>query len=115
MSFLTFDGDSSDTFLGAETVAGSGSIRTSVACLDLFDNNFVAAIGASVSVDSDASIFLQINSILETVQKKENWRNREWIVVKTYNLTSGLGLPLTWSIKEAVESVINSELSNLTR
>ena len=69
-SFLTFDGDSSDTFFGAETVASSGSIRTSVACLDLFDNNFVAAIGASVSVDSDASIFLQINSILETVQKE---------------------------------------------
>lgn len=71
VSFLTFDGDSSDTFFGAETVAGSGSIRTSVARLDLFDNNFVAAIGASVSVDSDASIFLQINSILETVQKRK--------------------------------------------
>ena len=41
--------------------------------------------------------------------------NQEKLVLKSYNLTSGLGLPLTWIMIDAVESTISSELLSLTR
>ena len=34
---------------------------------------------------------------------------------RSYNLTSGFGFPLTWTMKDAVESTISSEFLNLTR